>query len=139
MIEIESPLRPGTLQSLFEIASWVDSKLPPPRKPHCTGNYDFFPPILPDPKYAANGRFIRIRPTGRQVTIWEFCLNLYLLATPEQRELIKYKNYPFVRSYRQLQRLYLDLSYETIRKRYIAVLSCLCAKANRIGVKRLLR
>jgi hypothetical protein len=33
MIEIESPLRPGTLQSLFEIASWVDSKLAPPRKP----------------------------------------------------------------------------------------------------------
>ena len=140
MIDIETPMTVENLFRLLEIASWVDSKLPKPKgKPRCVTNFELFP-SLPSSKYAnGSGLYIKIIPTPRQIRIWEFCLNLYLLATPEQRELIKYKNQPFVRSYRQLQRLYLDLSYETLRKRYIAVLSSLCAKANRIGVKRLLR
>ena len=140
MIDIETPMTVENLFRLLEIASWVDSKLPKPKgKPRCVTNFDLFPPILPDPKYAnGSARFIRIIPTPRQIRIWEFCLNLYLLATPEQRELIKYKNYPHPKSYRALKRLYLHISHETLRKRYIAVLSSLCAKANRIGIKELL-
>ena len=140
MIDIETPMTVENLFRLLEIASWVDSKLPKPKgKPRCVTNFDLFPPILPDPKYAnGSGLYIKIIPTPRQIRIWEFCLNLYLLATPEQREFIKYKNYPHPKSYRALKRLYLHISHETLRKNYIKVLSRLCAKANRIGIKELL-
>ena len=139
MIDIETPMTVENLFRLLEIASWVDSKLPKPKgKPRCVTNFELFP-SLPSSKYAnGSGLYIKIIPTPRQIRIWEFCLNLYLLATPEQREFIKYKNYPHPKSYRALKRLYLHISHETLRKRYIAVLSRLCAKANRIGIKELL-
>ena len=139
MIDIETPMTVENLFRLLEIASWVDSKLPKPKgKPRCVTNFELFP-SLPNPEYAnGSGLYIKIIPTPRQIRIWEFCLNLYLLATPEQRELIKYKNYPHPKSYRALKRLYLHISHETLRKNYIKVLSRLCAKANRIGIKELL-
>ncbi len=140
MIDIETPMTVENLFRLLEIASWVDSKLPKPKgKPRCVTNFELFP-SLPSSEYAnGSGLYIKIIPTPRQIRIWEFSLNLVLKATPEDREMIYLKNYPFVRSYRQLKRLYLHISHETLRKNYIKVLSCLCAKANRIGVKRLLR
>jgi len=139
MIDIETPMTVENLFRLLEIASWVDSKLPKPKgKPRCVTNFELFP-SLPSSEYAnGSGLYIKIIPNPRQIRIWEFCLNLYLLATPEQRELIKYKNYPHPKSYRALKRLYLHISHETLRKNYIKVLSRLCAKANRIGIKELL-
>ena len=39
MIEINLPLTPTHLDKLIQIASFVDSKLPPPKKPICPTNF----------------------------------------------------------------------------------------------------
>ena len=138
MIEIEFPLIPSNLDKLIQISSFVDSKLPSPKKPVAALNFNLFE-VVPDPKYKDTGGKMRIIPTARQMTIWTFCLNLIARANFDSRELIKFKNYPHPKSYRALKRLYLHKSHESLRKMYNEVLLDLCVIANKEGINKFLK
>ena len=90
-------------------------------------------------KYKDTGGRMRIIPTARQMTIWQFTINLVARANFDDRELIKFKNYPYTKSYRALKRLYLDKSHETLRKMYNEVLLDLCVIANKEGINKFLK
>ena len=90
-------------------------------------------------KYKDTGGKMRIIPTARQMTIWTFCLHLIARAKFDDRELIKWKNYPFPKSYRALKRLYLHKSHESLRKDYLNVLLDLCVIANKEGINKFLK
>ena len=92
MIEIGVPLLPDNLDRLFQISSFVDSKLPFPKKPVAALNFNLFE-IVPDPKYKDNGGRMRIVPTARQLSIYTFTLNLVAKASKEDRELIFLKHW----------------------------------------------
>mgnify|MGYP003143473398 FL=1 len=130
MINIEFPLTPSHLDKLLQIASFVDSKLPNPKKPLCPTNFQLLD-VLPDPKYKDIGGKMKIIPTARQMSIWQFTINLVAKGESKQRELIKFKNYPHPKSFRALKRLYLDKSHETLRKLYNEALLDLCVYANK--------
>ena len=139
MIEIEVPLLPDNLDKLFQISSFVDSKLPSPKKPVAALNFNLFE-VVPDPKYKDIGVKMRIIPTARQLSIYNFTLNLISKASKEDRELIFLKNYPKIRSYRDLKRMYLDeASHETLRKKYYRALGNLCFLVNNEGIKEYLK
>ena len=139
MIEIEVPLLPDNLDKLFQISSFVDSKLPNIKKPVAALNFNLFE-VVPDPKYKDIGGKMRIIPTARQLSIYNFTLNLILKASKEDRELIFLKNYPKIRSYRDLKRMYLDeASHETLRKKYYRALGNLCFLVNNEGIKEYLK
>ena len=139
MIEIEVPLLPDNLDKLFQISSFVDSKLPSPKKPVAALNFNLFE-VVPDPKYKDIGVKMRIIPTARQLSIYNFTLNLISKASKEDRELIFLKNYPKIRSYRALKRMYLDeASHETLRKKYYRALGNLCFLVNNEGIKEYLK
>ncbi len=139
MIEIEVPLLPDNLDKLFQISSFVDSKLPNIKKPVAALNFNLFE-VVPDPKYKDIGIKMRIIPTARQLSIYNFTLNLILKASKEDRELIFLKNYPKIRSYRDLKRMYLDeASHETLRKKYYRALGNLCFLVNNEGIKEYLK
>ena len=139
MIEIEVPLLPDNLDKLFQISSFVDSNLPNIKKPVAALNFNLFE-VVPDPKYKDIGGKMRIIPTARQLSIYNFTLNLISKASKEDRELIFLKNYPKIRSYRDLKRMYLDeASHETLRKKYYRALGNLCFLVNNEGIKEYLK
>ena len=92
MIDIEFPLTPSHLDKLIQIASFVDSKLPPPKKPICPTNFMLLTVTPENNKYKDTGGKMRIIPTARQMTIWQFTINLVARADFDSRELIKFKN-----------------------------------------------
>ncbi len=139
MIDIELPLTPSHLDKLIQIASFVDSKLPNIKKPICPTNFMLLDVTPENNKYKDTGGRMRIIPTARQMTIWQFTINLVARADFDDRELIKFKNYPYTRSYRALKRLYLDKSHETLRKMYNEVLLDLCVIANKEGINKFLK
>ena len=139
MIDIEYPLTPSHLDKLIQIASFVDSKLPNIKKPICPTNFMLLEVTPENNKYKDTGGRMRIIPTQRQCSIWYFCMNLVARADFDSRELVKFKNYPYTKSYRALKRLYLDKSHETLRKMYNEVLLDLCVIANREGINKFLK
>jgi hypothetical protein len=139
LIDIELPLTPSHLDKLIQIASFVDSKLPNIKKPICPTNFMLLDVTPENNKYKDTGGRMRIIPTARQMTIWQFTINLVARADFDDRELIKFKNYPYTRSYRALKRLYLDKSHETLRKMYNEVLLDLCVIANKEGINKFLK
>jgi hypothetical protein len=139
MIDIEFPLTPSHLDKLIQISSFVDSKLPNIKKPICPTNFMLLDVTPENNKYKDTGGRLRIIPTARQMTIWQFTINLVARADFDSRELIKFKNYPHTKSYRALKRLYLDKSHETLRKMYNEVLLDLCVIANTEGINKFLK
>ena len=139
MIDIEFPLTPSHLDKLIQISSFVDSKLPNIKKPICPTNFMLLDVTPENNKYKDTGGRMRIIPTARQMTIWQFTINLVARADFDSRELIKFKNYPHTKSYRALKRLYLDKSHETLRKMYNEVLLDLCVIANKEGINKFLK
>ena len=139
MIDIELPLTPSHLDKLIQISSFVDSKLPNIKKPICPTNFMLLDVTPENNKYKDTGGRMRIIPTARQMTIWQFTINLVARADFDSRELVKFKNYPYTKSYRALKRLYLDKSHETLRKMYNEVLLDLCVIANREGINKFLK
>ena len=139
MIDIELPLTPSHLDKLIQISSFVDSKLPNIKKPICPTNFMLLDVTPENNKYKDTGGRMRIIPTQRQCSIWYFCMNLVARADFDSRELVKFKNYPYTKSYRALKRLYLDKSHETLRKMYNEVLLDLCVIANKEGINKFLK
>ena len=139
MIDIEFPLTPSHLDKLIQISSFVDSKLPPPKKPICPTNFMILEVTPENNKYKDTGGKMRIIPTARQMTIWQFTINLVARAKFDDRELIKFKNYPHPKSYRALKRLYLHKSHESLRKDYLNVLLDLCVIVNKEGINKFLK
>jgi len=139
LIEIEFPLIPSHLDKLIQISSFVDSKLPNIKKPICPTNFMLLDVTPENNKYKDTGGKMRIIPTARQMTIWQFTINLVARANFEQRELVKFKNYPHPKSFRALKRLYLHRSYESLRKDYNEVLLDLCVIANKEGINKFLK
>ena len=139
MIDIEFPLTPTHLDKLIQISSFVDSKLPNIKKPICPTNFMLLDVTPENNKYKDTGGRMRIIPTARQMTIWQFTINLVARADFDSRELVKFKNYPYTKSYRALKRLYLDKSHETLRKMYNEVLLDLCVIVNTEGINKFLK
>jgi hypothetical protein len=139
LIDIELPLTPTHLDKLIQISSFVDSKLPNIKKPICPTNFMLLDVTPENNKYKDTGGRMRIIPTARQMTIWQFTINLVARADFDSRELVKFKNYPYTKSYRALKRLYLDKSHETLRKMYNEVLLDLCVIANKEGINKFLK
>jgi hypothetical protein len=139
LIDIEFPLTPTHLDKLIQISSFVDSKLPNIKKPICPTNFMLLDVTPENNKYKDTGGRMRIIPTARQMTIWQFTINLVARADFDSRELVKFKNYPYTKSYRALKRLYLDKSHETLRKMYNEVLLDLCVIANKEGINKFLK
>ncbi len=121
------------LDRFLSIAAFVDTKLPPPKKPICVTNFQLLD-ISPDKDTykdsAQSPAKPKIIPTSRQLSIYDFILLLMADVKPEQRELIYLRNFPY-RSYRQLKRFYIGDSHEKIRYMYFRALVDACTIANK--------
>jgi len=121
------------LDRFLNIAAFVDRKLPSPKKPLCSTNFQLLD-VSPDKDtYKDSATALvkpRIIPTSKQLSIYEFVTLLLIDVGADQRELIYLRNFPY-RSFRQLKRFYIGDSHEKIRYQYYRALVEACEVANK--------
>ena len=135
---IDLPLNESTLDNYLAIASYVDSKIAPPKKPRAAQMFDLIQ-IVPDEM--DHNRFVkgrmRVVPSSKQLEIYEFIANIMLKTTAYNRDLLYLRNFPYRKSFRDLKRFFSDQSHETIRKNYNLALYDVCRLINKLNIKKI--
>jgi len=126
------------LDQFLGVASWVDSKLPKvsnSRTPLMFKVIDDFYGIGHDKESIKYQEDSLAKPkftlTSRQITIYDFIACVMVDANKEDRELIYLRNFPHRKSYRELKKMYLDVSHEKLRYMYLKALKSVCKYANK--------
>jgi len=132
---VEKELTPEILDNYIGIASWVDSKIAPPKKPRLSKNFDIFD-ILPDKMDSKRYRQekVKVIPSAKQLMIYELILNIMLKTTDKYRDLIYLRNFPKKKSFRDLKYFFIGDSHETIRTNYNSALFDICRMVNKVGL-----
>ena len=134
---IEKELTPEILDNYLGIASWVDTKIAPPKKPRAARMFNLID-VIPDKndhnKYGKSKT--RVIPNAKQLQIYEFVLNVMLKALPEYRDLIYLRNFPYRKSWRDMKYFFLGQSHETIRTKYKNALFDICRMVNKVGLNK---
>ena len=135
---IDLPITVSTLDNYLAIASYVDSKIAPPKKPRAAQMFDLIqviPEEMDHNKYT-KGR-MRVIPSSKQLEIYEFIAGIMLKTTAYNRDLLYLRNFPHRKSFRDLKRFFLDQSHETIRKNYNLALYDVCRLINKLHIKKI--
>ena len=129
-------LTPEILDNYLGIASWVDSKIAPPKKPRASQMFDLIQ-VIPDKtdhnKYGKSK--IKVIPTSKQLQIYELVLNIMVKSLPDYRDLIYLRHFPRKKSFRDLKYFFVGDSHETIRTNYNNALFDICRMVNKKGLK----
>lgn len=132
---ITNELTPEIFDNYLGIASWVDSKIAPPKKPKAASMFNLLE-IIPDKsdhnKYGKSK--IKVIPNARQLQIYEFVLNVMIKTTPEYRDLIYLRNFPYRKSWRDMKYFFIGQSHETIRTKYKNALFDICRMVKKSGL-----
>jgi len=136
---ITNNLTTDQLDRFLNVASFVDSKLPKVSNKRTPSMFKLIDDLYgigetkesiknSSSSYKGN---LKIVLTSRQITIYDFVATLMLDATKEDRELIYLRNFPHRKSYRELKKMYLDVSHEKLRYMYLKALKTVCRYANK--------
>ena len=130
---ITARLTTDELDRFLSIAAFVDRISPGVKKPVCTTNFQMLD-VAPDKNTykdsATSTAKLKIVPTSKQLSIYEFVLLLLIDIKKDQRELMYLRHFPY-RSFRQLKRFYIGDSHEKIRYQYHRALVDACVQANK--------
>jgi len=130
---ITARLTTDELDRFLSIAAFVDRISPGVKKPVCTTNFQMLD-VAPDKNTykdsATSTARLKIVPTSKQLSIYEFVLLLLIDIKKDQRELMYLRHFPY-RSFRQLKRFYIGDSHEKIRYQYHRALVDACVQANK--------
>ena len=130
---ITARLTTDELDRFLSIAAFVDRISPGVKKPVCTTNFQMLD-VAPDKNTYKDSvtslARLKIVPTSKQLSIYEFVLLLLIDVKKDQRELMYLRHFPY-RSFRQLKRFYIGDSHEKIRYQYHRALVDACVQANK--------
>lgn len=127
------------LDRFLSVASFVDGKLPKVSNKRTPSMFKVIDDLygigetketIQNSSYSYKGK-MKIVLTSRQITIYDFVATVMLDATKEDRELIYLRNFPHRKSYRELKKMYLDVSHEKLRYMYLKALKTVCKYANK--------
>tara|TARA_R110002020_G_scaffold159981_1_gene344229 strand:+ start:13154 stop:13585 length:432 start_codon:yes stop_codon:yes gene_type:complete len=127
------------LDRFLSISAFVDNKLPKVSNKRTPSMFKLIDDLygigetketIQNSSYSYKGK-MKIVLTSRQITIYDFVATLMLDATKEDRELIYLRNFPHRKSYRELKKMYLDVSHEKLRYMYFKALKSVCKYANK--------
>jgi len=79
-----------------------------------------------------------LKATPKQLSIYELVIFTLLKLDKENRELLSLRNFPDRISIKELNRMYLDLSYNQLKYRYRLALYDACNLVNRVGYQSLI-
>ena len=131
---ITSRLTIDQLDRFLMVTSWVDDKLPSINNRRVPLMFKFLD--IGETKESLKNSDtpsarLKIIPTSKQLSIYEFITCLMVDDRPSTRELLYLRNFPHRKSYRALKRLYLDCSHEKLRYLYNRALVEVCDLANK--------
>jgi len=130
------------LDNMFQIATYVEKYMPSPlnmknKRTEMFSLIDRLYGISAD-KDTYKGEEkpkMKIRLNGGQIQTYEFCVLLMVKGSPENRDIIGLRNFPYRRSFRELRKFFMPLSHEKVRADYYKALSDLLRVYNTKGLK----
>jgi hypothetical protein len=136
---INTPITINEFDNYLAIASFVERLLPGVKNNRTPSMFKIIGTIYYDSKdwgyHDRKNR--RLKATPKQLSIYELVIFTMLKLDKNTRELLSLRNFPDRITIKELNRMYLDLTYNQLKYRYRLALFDACSLVNRVGYQNL--
>jgi hypothetical protein len=136
---INTPITISEFDNYLAIASFVERLIPKVKNNRVPSMFKIIGTVHYDSKdwgyYDKKNK--NLKATPKQLSIYELVIFTMLKLDNETRELLKLRNFPDRITIKELNRMYLDLTYNQLKYRYRLALYDACNLVNRIGYQNL--
>lgn len=137
---INTPININEFDNFLCISSFVDKILPSVKNNRVPSMFKLIGTVHYDTKdwgyYDKKNK--NLKATPKQLSIYELVIFTLLKLDNETRELLRLRNFPDRISIKELNRMYLDLTYNQLKYRYRLALYDACNLVNRVGYQSLI-
>ena len=136
---INTPITINEFDNYLATASFVERLLPGVKNNKSPSMFKIIGTIYYDAKdwgfHDRKNR--RLKATPKQLSIYELVIFTMLKLDKNTRELLSLRNFPDRITIKELNRMYLDLTYNQLKYRYRLALFDACNLVNRVGYQNL--
>jgi hypothetical protein len=136
---IDTPITINEFDNFLCISSFVERILPGVKNNRSPSMFKIIGTVHYDSKdwgyYDKKNK--NLKATPKQLSIYELVIFTLLKLDKENRELLSLRNFPDRISIKELNRMYLDLTYNQLKYRYRLALYDACNYINRTGYQKL--
>lgn len=137
---INTPIKISEFDNYLAIASFVERLIPGVKNNRVPSMFKIIGTVHYDSKdwgyYDKKNK--NLKATPKQLSIYELVIFTMLKLDNETRELLKLRNFPDRITIKELNRMYLDLTYNQLKYRYRLALYDACNLVNRVGYQSLI-
>jgi hypothetical protein len=136
---INTPITISEFDNYLATASFVERLLPGVKNNRTPSMFKIIGTIYYDSKDWGyhDKKNKRLKATPKQLSIYELVIFTMLKLDKNTRELLSLRNFPDRITIKELNRMYLDLTYNQLKYRYRLALFDACNLVNRVGYQSL--
>lgn len=136
---INTPITINEFDNFLAIASFVERLLPGVKNNRTPSMFKIIGTIYYESKDWGyhDKQNKRLKATPKQLSIYELVIFTMLKLDKNTRELLSLRNFPDRITIKELNRMYLDLTYNQLKYRYRLALFDACTLVNRVGYQSL--
>ena len=136
---INTPITISEFDNYLAIASFVERLLPTVKNNRTPSMFKIIGTVYYDSKDWGyhDRKNKRLKATPKQLSIYELVIFTMLKLDKNTRELLSLRNFPDRITIKELNRMYLDLTYNQLKYRYRLALFDACTLVNRVGYQSL--
>ena len=136
---INTPITISEFDNYLATALFIDSLLPKVKNNRTPSMFKIIGTVYYDSKDWGyhDKQNKRLKATPKQLSIYELVIFTMLKLDSNTRELLSLRNFPDRLSIKELNRMYLDLTYNQLKYRYRLALFDACTLVNRVGYQSL--
>lgn len=137
---INTPITINEFDNYLAIASFVERLLPTVKNNRTPSMFKIIGTVYYDSKDWGyhDKQNKRLKATPKQLSIYELVIFTMLKLDKNTRELLSLRNFPDRITIKELNRMYLDLTYNQLKYRYRLALFDACTLVNRVGYQNLI-
>jgi hypothetical protein len=136
---INTPITINEFDNYLSTASFVERLLPGVKNNRTPSMFKIIGTVYYDSKDWGyhDKQNKRLKATPKQLSIYELVIFTLLKLEHDTREMLSLRNFPERLSIKELNRMYLDLTYNQLKYRYRLALFDACNLVNRLGYQSL--
>jgi hypothetical protein len=136
---INTPITINEFDNYLATASFVERLLPGVKNNRTPSMFKIIGAVYYDSKDWGyhDRKNKRLKATPKQLSIYELVIFTMLKLDKNTRELLSLRNFPDRITIKELNRMYLDLTYNQLKYRYRLALFDACNLVNRVGYQNL--
>jgi hypothetical protein len=136
---INTPITINEFDNYLATASFVERLLPGVKNNRTPSMFKIIGTVYYDSKDWGyhDRKNKRLKATPKQLSIYELVIFTMLKLDKNTRELLSLRNFPDRITIKELNRMYLDLTYNQLKYRYRLALFDACSLVNRVGYQNL--